>query len=72
MIMISTTSINQIDCMKYRNPMSNVFQKINIHDVLIVAVGGIIPNQDRDQRAKARKGTALRCCSIHKAFLCLF
>ena len=37
MIMISTASINQINCMKYRNKMNNVFKKINIHDVLIVA-----------------------------------
>ena len=37
MIMISTTSINQINCMKYRNKMNNVFKKINIHDVLIIA-----------------------------------
>ena len=35
--MISTTSINQIDCMKYRNKMNNVFKKINIYDVLIIA-----------------------------------
>ena len=38
MIMISTTSINQINCMNYRNKMNNVFKKINIHDVLIIAV----------------------------------
>ena len=37
MIMISTTSINQIDCMKYRNRMNNALKKINIHDVLVVA-----------------------------------
>ena len=37
MIMISTTSINQINCMKYQNRINNVFKKINIHDVLIVA-----------------------------------
>ena len=36
MIMISTTSINQIDCMKYQNKMNNIFKKINIHDVLII------------------------------------
>ena len=37
MIMISTASISQIDCMKYRNKMNNVFKKVNIHDVLIIA-----------------------------------
>ena len=37
MIMISTASISQIDCMKYRNKMNNAFKKINIHDVLIIA-----------------------------------
>ena len=37
MIMISTTPINQIDCMKYRNRMNNALKKANIHDVLIVA-----------------------------------
>ena len=37
MIMISTAPINQINCMKYRNKMNNVFKKINIHDVLIIA-----------------------------------
>ena len=37
MIMISTASINQINCMKYRNKMNNVFKKTNIHDVLIIA-----------------------------------
>ena len=37
MIMISTISINQINCMKYQNKMNNVFKKINIHDVLIIA-----------------------------------
>ena len=36
MIMISTASINQINCMKYRNKMNNVFKKINIYDVLII------------------------------------
>ena len=37
MIMISTASINQINCMKYRNKMNNAFKKINIHDVLVIA-----------------------------------
>ena len=37
MIMISTASINQINCMKYQNKMNNVFKKINIHDILIIA-----------------------------------
>ena len=37
MIMISTTPINQIDCMKYRNRMNNALKKVNIHDVLVVA-----------------------------------
>ena len=37
MIMISTAPINQINCMKYRNKMNNVFKKANIHDVLVIA-----------------------------------
>ena len=37
MIMISTTSINQINCMKYRNKINNAFKKINIHNILIIA-----------------------------------
>ena len=37
MIMISTASINQIDCMKYWNKINNVFKKVNIHNVLIIA-----------------------------------
>ena len=37
MIMISIASINQINCINYRNKMNNAFKKINIHDVLIVA-----------------------------------
>ena len=37
MIMISTASINQINCMKYRNKMNNALKKINIHDVLFIA-----------------------------------
>ena len=37
MIMISTASINQINCIKYQNKMNVVFKKINIHNVLIVA-----------------------------------
>ena len=36
MIMISTTPINQINCMKYPNKINNVFKKINIHDVLVI------------------------------------
>ena len=36
MIMISTASINQINCMKYRNKINNIFKKINIHDILII------------------------------------
>ena len=37
MIIISTASINQINCIKYPNKMNNVFKKINIHNVLIIA-----------------------------------
>ena len=37
MIMILTASINQINCMKYRNKINNIFKKINIHDVLVIA-----------------------------------
>ena len=36
-IMISTASINQINCIKYQNKMNIVFKKINIYNVLIVA-----------------------------------
>ena len=36
LIMISKTSINQIDCMKYQNKMNNAFKNVNIHDVLII------------------------------------
>ena len=35
--MISTASISQIDCMKYRNKMNNALKKVNIHDVLVIA-----------------------------------
>ena len=35
--MISTASINQINCINYQNKMNNVFKKINIRDVLIIA-----------------------------------
>ena len=37
MIMISTTPISQINCMKYRNKMNIAFKKVNICDVLVVA-----------------------------------
>ena len=36
-IMISAASINQINWMKYRNKINDIFKKINIHDVLIIA-----------------------------------
>ena len=37
MIMISTASINRMNCIKYQNKINIVFKKINIHDVLIIA-----------------------------------
>ena len=35
--MILTALINQINCMNYQNKIHNVFKKINIYNVLIIA-----------------------------------
>ena len=35
--MILTALINQINCMNYENKMNNIFKKINIYNILIIA-----------------------------------